>query len=94
LHHRDLRLEDREYSCSFCGSEIDRDYNAALNLKQYFEIYVLTQVSQVFSDNSVAESSAETLNACGETVRPVCLQARLDESGRQAPLTSTGPKRP
>ena len=39
MYHRDLRLEDRVYSCSFCGSEIDRDHNAALNLKQYFEIY-------------------------------------------------------
>ncbi len=36
--------------------------------------------------------SAETLNACGETVRPAYLQARLDEPGRQA-LIKTGHKR-
>ena len=30
----DLRLSDRVYRCSQCGLEIDRDYNAALNLRQ------------------------------------------------------------
>lgn len=30
----DLKLSDRVYRCSQCGLEIDRDYNAALNLKQ------------------------------------------------------------
>ena len=30
---RDLRLNDRIYKCSFCGLEIDRDYNASINLK-------------------------------------------------------------
>ncbi|MHA2175404.1 MAG: hypothetical protein ACXACP_03610 [Candidatus Hodarchaeales archaeon] len=44
-------------------------------------------------NNPVAESSAETLNACGEMVRPVYVQVHLDESGRQA-LTNTGLKRP
>ena len=34
--------------------------------------------------DSVTESSAETLNASGETVRPAPEQARLDEAGRQA----------
>ncbi|MHA2113606.1 MAG: hypothetical protein ACXAC6_18355 [Candidatus Hodarchaeales archaeon] len=43
--------------------------------------------------NPVAESSAETLNACGETIRPVNLQARLDEAGRQA-LSKTDHNRP
>jgi putative transposase len=88
MYHRYLTLEDRMYSCFFCGSEFDRDHNAALNLEQYFYIFVLSQVSQNIkekSDNPVAESSAET-------VRPVLLQARLNESGRIAPLTSTGPK--
>ncbi|PWI48913.1 hypothetical protein CEE45_04065 [Candidatus Heimdallarchaeota archaeon B3_Heim] len=34
----------------------------------------------------VAESSAETLNACGEAVRPVYQQARVEEAGRIAPI--------
>ena len=34
----------------------------------------------------VAGSSTETLNACGEAVRPVYQQARVEESGRTAPI--------
>jgi len=29
----DLKLNDRMYKCSECGFEIDRDFNAAINLK-------------------------------------------------------------
>ena len=32
---RDLRLRDRVYVCAECGAEIDRDYNAAINLSRY-----------------------------------------------------------
>ena len=31
----DLRLEDRVYSCYNCGGEMDRDWNAAVNLSRY-----------------------------------------------------------
>lgn len=31
----DLKLSDRIYKCNGCGIEIDRDYNASLNLKIY-----------------------------------------------------------
>jgi putative transposase len=34
---RDLKLRDRVYRCSSCGLEIDRDFNAALNLERYVE---------------------------------------------------------
>lgn len=34
---KDLTLKDRVYICSECGNVIDRDYQAALNLKQYGE---------------------------------------------------------
>ena len=33
----DLKLSDRTYKCDSCGIELDRDYNASLNLKQYGE---------------------------------------------------------
>ena len=33
---KDLKLSDRIYKCE-CGNVIDRDYQAALNLKQYGE---------------------------------------------------------
>ena len=29
----DLKLSDRVYDCPVCGAVIDRDYNAAVNLK-------------------------------------------------------------
>lgn len=32
---KDLRLSDRIYRCTECGLEIDRDFNAALNLEKY-----------------------------------------------------------
>ena len=31
----DLKLSDRVYKCNECGSEIDRDINAAINLSNY-----------------------------------------------------------
>ena len=31
---RDLKLNDRIYKCSNCGLEIDRDYNASINLEK------------------------------------------------------------
>jgi putative transposase len=32
---KDLKLRERIYKCEHCGLEIDRDYNAAINLKKY-----------------------------------------------------------
>ena len=32
---KDLKLKDRVYRCSHCGTVIDRDYNASLNLSMY-----------------------------------------------------------
>ena len=34
---KDLKLSDRVYICPNCGLEIDRDYNAAINLMNYTE---------------------------------------------------------
>lgn len=34
---RDLKLSDRTFVCPECGLEIDRDYNAAINLMNYTE---------------------------------------------------------
>ena len=31
----DLTLQDRTYVCSHCGSVIDRDLNASINLKNF-----------------------------------------------------------
>lgn len=35
--NKNLKLKDRTYKCPICGLEIDRDYNAAINLMNYTE---------------------------------------------------------
>ena len=79
-YRRDLTLADRVFHCPLCGLVLDRDQNAAFNLANYYAIYQ-------FLLFPVAESSAETLNACGEAVRPASEQARVAEAGRTAPKT-------
>ncbi len=34
-YKKDLRLNDRVFKCDACGAELDRDYNAAINLMRY-----------------------------------------------------------
>ena len=34
----DLKLSDRTFICPNCGLKIDRDYNAAINIKNYISI--------------------------------------------------------
>lgn len=36
----ELKLSDRIYKCNECGLTIDRDVNAAINLKQYAFNYI------------------------------------------------------
>jgi len=64
-YNPDLTLADRIYRCPLCGLELDRDWNAALNLEHYYHIY------EPRLNRNVAESSEETLNAGGEVVRPI-----------------------
>lgn len=57
-----LTLSDRSWSCTACGVTHDRDLNAARNL------------AKVASESELVRTptnSRETLNACGEDVRPV-----------------------
>ncbi|MFX1536167.1 MAG: RNA-guided endonuclease InsQ/TnpB family protein [Promethearchaeota archaeon] len=63
LPHKNLTLPDRTFTCAFCGQSTDRDSNAALNLAHYYYMFIHPQL------HPVAESSAETLNACGDPVR-------------------------
>ncbi|MBO0744897.1 MAG: transposase [Candidatus Dormibacteraeota bacterium] len=59
----ELTLREREYRCEnpACGAVLDRDHNAALNLRWWGE--------QGFPTD-VAAGRAETQNACGAGVRP------------------------
>ncbi|MFQ5977269.1 MAG: RNA-guided endonuclease InsQ/TnpB family protein [Candidatus Heimdallarchaeota archaeon] len=64
-YHADLTLADRTFECPMCGLTLDRDLNAALNIEQYYHCRTYLQPGY-----SVAGSLSETLNACGEAVRP------------------------
>ena len=63
LPHKYLTLQDLTFTCAFCGQSLDRDTNASINLEQYYYMFIHPRF------HPVAESSAETLNACGEPIR-------------------------
>jgi putative transposase len=60
-------LSVREWTCGACGARHDRDVNAARNI--------------LFEGRKVAAGQADTLNACGGTVRPGPAPARPRETG-------------
>jgi putative transposase len=68
----ELSLGQRVFQCPACGLSLDRDLNAALNLRP---------------KAAVAESSSETVNACGGAVRP-----GRPRPARQAPAKQEFPQ--
>jgi putative transposase len=76
-----LFLSERVYRCEECGFEVDRDLNAALNLRNEAAIY-FKQLG-IYSANTV---SSTEIHACGEDVRPDFGQATLAEAGTGPPL--------
>ncbi len=64
----EFSLSAQVYECENCGLKVNRDLNAACNLVQ------------IVYNPSVARSSLETLNACGEVVRP-SFEGNLKETG-------------
>lgn len=38
--HKGLKLSDRIFECPSCGFTIDRDFNAAMNLENYFDSHI------------------------------------------------------
>lgn len=53
--NKSLRLSDREWVCTECGTLLDRDLNAALNLEYYFT-------------NQYNTAGTAEINACGDNV--------------------------
>jgi len=71
----ELKLSDREWTCDCCGAVLDRDLNAALNLKNL-------AVRRV-----PPERKALALNACGEDIRPTVVP--LAASMKQEPIAES-----
>jgi len=69
---KDLALKDRTYHCSDCGLELDRDFNAALN--------ILNKGTGGQSETS----SLKLVKACGDYVRPTSPSGR--QSLKQEPI--------
>ena len=59
--HKELKLSDREWTCSNCGTHLDRDVNAAKNL-QYYALWLM--------DKHIGESQSTVSStgsyACGD----------------------------
>lgn len=64
--HQDLSLSDRTWTCPSCGTRLDRDVNAAINI-------------HTESLKHLAAGQTESINACGEPVRPA-KRAQLAEA--------------
>ena len=77
-------IHDPIFHCELCGLSPDRDVNASRNLDNYYYFHYYWQFQPV------AASSAETLNACGERVRPVNA-GNAPGSTKEAPSSSHHP---
>ena len=53
----DLRLSDREWACPKCGCIVDRDYNAACNLRDWY----YSHLEEIYSTDGTAG-----IHACGD----------------------------
>lgn len=67
-----LSLSERQYRCSCCGLSMDRDLNAALNLKAWGEVYLAQQAAARY---------AEALNGRGPENLIVSDQSRRKPAG-------------
>lgn len=64
----ELKLSERIWICENCGTTHDRDENASDNIRNY-------------GLKILATESSSGSNACGESIRPLFVEAILNESG-------------
>jgi len=91
----DLTLADRIYNCIFCGLVLDRDINACRNLHWYYTVLYQFYPEDIlqYEFKIVAESLPETLNASGESVRPVPVSRDGHGSTKQERNTEAGQRK-
>lgn len=63
-----LSLSDREFKCESCGFEIDRDLNAAINLKNLAEISTVSACGDESSDLPNVNFACETFAVNQESI--------------------------
>jgi putative transposase len=80
----DLTLKDRTFKCSDCGFEIDRDLNAALNLKaraKYAQSYACGEDISPAEDLQATSLKQEAGSNATKSVNPAYLLWEILESG-------------
>ncbi len=65
--NKELKLKDRNWKCSNCGAEHQRDYNAAVNLKNCKDYILLNEVRNTCTDglSGTNFNSVRVSKACG-----------------------------
>ena len=58
-HEQDLELKDRTFSCTSCGLTLDRDHNAAINIRELGHQLMLSQSEEDPSGHPALTSEAQ-----------------------------------
>lgn len=67
-YRQKLKLSERTYVCPECGNEIDRDLNAAINIRDFAIHRFLTNTAELSGKPDTRRNTAGTagINACGD----------------------------